>query len=134
MPHSQYEFTNANDVIISVAGEQGGNGGNMIVADWTFTETKDDDLVHGAGNHGPQGITHGNVEYEFDITLEGDHARAYDTVSESPDNPPDFKITARGPHATWTFPHAWPQDIEYSGEDGEIVEISISGLALEPNR
>lgn len=134
---TEQEITNANDVVLTVTGDSShtaGAAGKLMVADFSFAETRDDTLKSGVGNHGPIGITHGNVEYEFSLTLEGEDADLFDDIYRPADDSPNLQVTATGDEYKHIFHHVWPTNIEYSGSDGDAVEVSIDALTTEPTR
>lgn len=132
----QHKITNANDIVLNFAGAQTGGIGALLCSDFNFSESNDDSLLHGVGNNKPIGNSEGNSTYEFDITLQGENADAANSVFESADSRPDISMYAISDNGsmTWRVPHAWPQDSEYSGSDGDPVELSVQGHCLEPVR
>lgn len=131
----RHEITTTNQIVLSFDGSQTGGIGNLLCTDFSFQETTDDELKHGISNFGPIGIALNNVEYEFDVTLEGENAEACNAVMADPDNRPDISMYAIADDGmSWRIPHAWPTDQEFSGQDNETIEYSIQGLCMAPER
>lgn len=135
---AEQEITSSNDVTLTLVGDSehtaGGAAGKLMVADFSFTDSNDDELKSGVGNSGPIGVRHGNTTYEFSLTLEGEDADLFEDIYKRPGNRPDLQITVTGNAYKFIFHHAWPTNIEYSGSDGEAVEVAIDTITGEPTR
>lgn len=134
---NEHEITNANDVTLTIKGDntsRAGADGKLMVADFDIEQSGDSELKHGVGNHDPIAVTHGNRTHNVDLTLEGEDAELFDDIYTDDGKPPDMQVTATGVNYKWIVNHFWPQDISYSGSDGDAVEVSLSGPSMKPNR
>lgn len=136
------DVTNADDVTITVVGDGGdgnsdsaGVGGKLVVDSFEWREIGDSELKSGVGNRKPIGASHGNLEYEFSLTLEGEDASLFDRLS--PDNdgkPTKIQITITGQQYKWNVGTAWCLERTFSGSDGDAVQYEASGIAMAPTR
>lgn len=131
----QHEITTTNQMVLNFNGAQTGGIGNLLVDDFSLSESSEDELAHGVSNFAPIGIKLKNTSYEFDLTLQGENASAANSVFKKADSRPDITIYALADDGmSWRIPHAWPNEVEMSGSDGDAIELSISGLCMEPER
>lgn len=116
------KITNANDMYVSVAGIA-----PLPAEDFDLTVSQEKSLVHGAGRDEPRGHSVGNIEYEWEFTLEGEDAEFFNETAKDK----TFRITLRGQDYKWTLGIATTIDRNFSGTDGEVVEYSANGIGYQ---
>lgn len=134
MPDEFGDAKNVSEVFINV--EVGGGIEQFPASDFSASATADKDLVFGAGNKNPRGRTRGNIEYEWELSMEGHHAETFNELSVGGDNPeedPEFDIvfTTEDEGEVYKLVDCEVEESEYSGSDGDAVEFNASGNALK---
>lgn len=136
------EITNANDVQLTVTPRDGTRfdltqasetptGARIAVDNFNFTFTEDNQLVGGVGNHTPVGITRGNVEYEFSFTVMGEDGSMLGAVALDDGRAREIEFLAVTEQGTVKMTVGYLTSLSYDGSDGEAVEYSVEGVAVE---
>lgn len=121
------EITNANDVILDV-----GNVAKLPVSDFSFERTEDSEPIHGSSYHQARGYTRGNIEFNVDLTIQGEIPELMDEIFEQEDDvgrSKEVKIVVTGQHTKHIYRGVILTDTEFSGSDGDAVEYNASGFA-----
>lgn len=130
------DVTNADDVTITVKGDstsKAGPSGKLVVDSFEWREIGEGELKSGVGNRFPVGASFGNIEYEFDLTLEGEDADLFDDLSPDDDGKPvNIAITITGEKYKWHVENAWCLERSFGGSDGDATQYNASGISMKP--
>lgn len=121
------EITNANDVTLTVSGSI-----QVPVDSFELERAEDSGPVHGGGRREPRGYSKGNIEYNVDLSVEGDVVDLMDAVREDADRgeSAEISITATSPHYKWRLRGVILNEDSYSYDDGDPVTYDASGFAM----
>lgn len=125
------DFTNADDVVVTVGGNTAGGSGHVAVDSFEYSDETEAELVSGCGNHMPIGVTKGNATGELSVTFMGEPASVMNDLAPASDGTaPHMQVTFIGVDSDWNVAHFWATERTYSGSDGDNVEYEASGICF----
>ena len=105
--------TSETEVVVEIGeATAGGDGGQLILEDVEFEAERDNDVKHGIGNHNPQGIALGNIEYTTSHTAVMNDTAAELVADLDPSTPNEASMDLDG-------------GLEDGGDGSEYVSTEI---------
>lgn len=130
------EIRNANEVSLTIkaVGIDGSlymtDRARLVVDDFNFTISEDNQSLSGVGNHTPVGVTRGNVEYEFSFTLMGEDGELLSTIATENGRSREIEFTASTDSFVAKMMSGYLTSLSYDGSDNDAVEWSAEGIAV----
>jgi hypothetical protein len=127
------EIVNANDAVLTVeyndVEASAGPDGRLLASDVSITRNRDLTSHSGIGRHAPKGISLGNVEYEWEFTLEGEDAELFTSIAADNGEANVLQMTLELTNTKAEVDGAYTGEDVIELSDGEVGEMTFSGMA-----
>lgn len=142
MPEEQI-ITNANDVTLTVSAPTGGDAdvnatagpdGRLVVNDFSLTHSVDLTSHSGIGRNAPKGISIGDIEYEWEFTVQGEDVDLFTGIVSDDGIPLEINMTAYMRDTQVGITGAFTEEDAIEGTSGDVAEMTFSGMATGMDR
>jgi len=146
---SEHIIDNANDVTLTLTKGTGdgsttvdtsGGLGRLTADEFSITKEEDDSLISGLGRRRPDGVTFGDITFNWSFTIMGTDVELFKMIATEDGVSEAFSFSAKKTADDGTL--EWEYALEYcittseemSASSGDAVEYAVEGIAVRMDK